>query len=38
LSKQRFSNCSPTVDVVFVKLTQDRLQDEYSVLLTPVLQ
>jgi hypothetical protein len=36
---QRFSNCSPTMDVGFVKLTSDSfcgngLQDEYSVLLS----
>jgi hypothetical protein len=42
-SNQRFSNCSPTVDVGFVKLTSDSswgnsLQDEYSVLPSPVLQ
>jgi hypothetical protein len=43
-SNWRFSSCSPTVDVGFVKLTADRflwnqgLQDEYSVLLSHVLQ
>jgi hypothetical protein len=40
---QRFSSCSPTVDVRFVKLTSDSfcgncLQDEYSVVLPPTLQ
>jgi hypothetical protein len=39
-NNQRFSYCSPAVDVVFVKLTSDSfcgkqgLQDEYSVLLS----
>jgi hypothetical protein len=42
-SSQRFSSCSPTMDVGFVKLTSDSfcgngLQDEYSVPLSPVLQ
>jgi hypothetical protein len=38
-----FSNCSPIVDVGFVKITSgsfygNSLQDEYSVLLSPMLQ
>jgi hypothetical protein len=45
-SFQRFSNCNPTVDVGFVKLRftsdtflwKEGLEDEYSVLLPPVLQ
>jgi hypothetical protein len=40
---QRFRNCSPTVDAGFVNLASgsscgNGLQDEYSVLLSPVLQ
>jgi pyrimidine deaminase RibD-like protein len=42
LSNQRFSNCSPTMDVGFVKLKSDRfcgkgLHDDYSNLVSPVL-
>jgi hypothetical protein len=42
-SNQRFSHCSPIVDVGFVKVTLDSfcgngVQYEYSVLLSPVLQ
>jgi hypothetical protein len=42
-SNQRFGSRSPTVDVGYVKLTSDSfcgngLQDEYSVLVSPVLQ
>jgi hypothetical protein len=42
-SNQRFGSCSPTVDVGYMELMSGNfcgngLQDEYSVLLLPVLQ